>query len=313
MMRGVTTASLIIAAVAVGGFWALSIPQTFPAGSLGPHQVDLNNGRTVFNAGGCASCHAVPEQPDKSRLGGGLALHSPFGTFYVPNISPDPHDGIGRWTEAEFVTALNKGTSPDGRHYYPAFPYPSYQYIRLDDLRDLFGYLKTLPTVQGKIRDHDLAFPFTIRRGVGLWKLLFLNPKPFAPDESQSATWNRGAYLVNAPGHCAECHSPRNFAGAVIASRRFTGGPNLEGRGWVPNITQYGLKDWSEKGIAYLLETGQTPDGDSVGSSMTEVVRNTSQLSAQDRTAIATYIKSLPPVEGRKRPPRTDSGSNTHQ
>ena len=301
MMRGVT-ASLIIAAVAVGGFWALSIPQTFPAGSLGPHQVDLNNGRTVFNAGGCASCHAVPEQPDKSRLGGGLALHSPFGTFYVPNISPDPRDGIGRWTEAEFVTALNKGTSPDGRHYYPAFPYPSYQYIRLDDLRDLFGYLKTLPAVQGKIRDHDLAFPFSVRRGVGLWKLLFLNPKPFAPDESQSATWNRGAYLVNAPGHCAECHSPRNFAGAVIASRRFTGGPNLEGRGWVPNITQYGLKDWSEKDIAYLLETGQTPDGDSVGSSMTEVVRNTSQLSAQDRTAIATYIKSLPPVEGLKKP-----------
>ena len=312
-MRGVAIASLIIAAVAVGGFWTLSIPQTVAAAQLGPHQVDLNNGRTVFNAGGCASCHAVPEQPDKSRLGGGLALHSPFGTFYVPNISPDPRDGIGRWTEAEFVTALNKGTSPDGRHYYPAFPYPSYQYIRLDDLRDLFGYLKTLPTVQGKIRDHDLAFPFTIRRGVGLWKLLFLNPTPFAPDESQSATWNRGAYLVNAPGHCAECHSPRNVAGAVIASRRFTGGPNLEGRGWVPNITQYGLKDWSEKDIAYLLETGQTPDGDSVGSSMTEVVRNTSQLSAQDRTAIATYIKSLPPVEGRKRPPRTDSGSNTHQ
>jgi mono/diheme cytochrome c family protein len=313
MMRGVATASLIIAAVAVGGFWTLSIPQTVPAGSLGPHQVDLNNGRTMFSAGGCASCHAVPEQPDKSRLGGGLALHSPFGTFYVPNISPDPRDGIGRWTEAEFVTALNKGTSPDGRHYYPAFPYPSYQYVRLDDLRDLFGYLKTLPAVQGKIRDHDLAFPFTIRRGLGLWKLLFLNPKPFASDQSQSATWNRGAYLVNAPGHCAECHSPRNFAGAVIARQRFTGGPNLEGRGWVPNITQYGLKDWSEKDIAYLLETGQTPDGDSVGSSMTEVVRNTSQLSAPDRTAIATYIKSLSPVEGRKKPPRTDSGANINQ
>ena len=312
-MRGVATASLIIAAVAVGGFWTLSIPQTVPAGSLGPHQVDLNNGRTMFNAGGCASCHAVPEQPDKNRLGGGLALHSPFGTFYVPNISPDPRDGIGRWTEAEFVTALNKGTSPDGRHYYPAFPYPSYQYVRLDDLRDLFGYLKTLPAVQGKIRDHDLAFPFTMRRGLGLWKLLFLNPEPFTSDQSQSAPWNRGAYLVNAPGHCAECHSPRNFAGAVIARRRFTGGPNLEGRGWVPNITQYGLKDWSEKDIAYLLETGQTPDGDSVGSSMTEVVRNTSQLSVPDRTAIATYIKSLPPVEGRKRPPRTDSGSNTNQ
>jgi len=303
MMRIGVIAGLIIAIVAGCGLWILTIPQTVPAASLGPHQVHLDNGRTIFEAGGCVSCHAVPDQPDRNRLGGGLALHSPFGTFYVPNISPDPRDGIGGWTEAEFATALNKGTSPDGRHYYPAFPYPSYQYIRLDDLRDLFGYLKTLPPVQGKIRDHDLALPFTIRRGLGLWKLLFLSPQSFAPNPSQSVVWNRGAYLVNGAAHCAECHSQRNLAGAVIASHRFAGGPNPGGRGWVPNITQYGLKDWSDKDIAYLLETGQTPDGDSVGATMTEVVRNTAQLSAQDRMAIATYIKSLPPVEGPKKPP----------
>lgn len=302
MLRIGTIAALIIVIVAGCGLWISSTPQTVRAASLGPHRVDLGNGKTLFEAGGCASCHAVPNQPDRNRLGGGLALHSPFGTFYAPNISSDPRDGIGGWTEAQFVTALNKGTSPDGRHYYPAFPYPSYQSIRLDDLRDLFGYLKTLPPVQGKIRDHDLAFPFTIRRGLGLWKLLFLSPKSFAPDPGQSAIWNRGAYLVNGPGHCAECHSPRNLAGAVIASQRFAGGPNPGGRGWVPNITQSGLKDWSDKDIAYLLETGQTPDGDSVGSTMTEVVRNTAQLSAQDRTAIATYIKSLPPVEGPEKP-----------
>lgn len=302
-MRLVAIAAAVIVVAAACAFWILSIPQTVPAESLGPHQVDLNNGKTIFDAAGCVSCHAVPGQPDRNRLGGGLALHSPFGTFYVPNISPDPRDGIGNWTEAAFVTALNKGTSPDGRHYYPAFPYSSYQYIRRDDLRDLFGYLKTLPPVQGEIRDHDLAFPFTIRRGLGLWKLLFLKPKSFAPDPSRSALWNRGAYLVNAPGHCAECHSPRNIAGAVIASQRFAGAPALDGRGWVPNITQYGLKDWSENDIAYLLETGQTPDGDSVGSTMTELVRNTSQLSPQDRAAIATYIKSLPPVQGPKKPP----------
>jgi mono/diheme cytochrome c family protein len=136
-----------------------------------------------------------------------------------------------------------------------------------------------------------------------LWKLLFLDGAPFRPDPARSAVWNRGAYLVNGPGHCAECHSPRNPIGGIVATLRFAGGPPAEGKGWVPNITQYDLKDWSEKDIAYLLETGQTPEGDSVGSSMAEVVRNTGQLSPEDRAAIAAYVKSLPPVEGPK-PPR---------
>ena len=302
MIRIVASAALLAVLVAGGGFWVLSMPQTISPAALPAHQADLNNGKTLFAAGGCASCHAVPDQPDRTRLGGGLSLHSPFGTFYVPNISPDPQDGIGRWTDAQFVTALNQGTSPDGRHYYPAFPYPSYQTIRFDDLRDLFGYLKTLPPVQGKVRDHDLVFPFTFRRGLGLWKRLFLDGKVFAPDPTQSALFNRGAYLVNGAAHCAECHTSRNMLGALIPSQRFAGGPNPDGRGWVPNITQYGLKDWSEKDIAYLLETGQTPDGDSVGSSMTEVVRNIAQLSPQDRMAIATYIKALPAVQGPKKP-----------
>ncbi len=120
-----------------------------PASALPAHTPDLANGKEMFYAGGCASCHAVPKQPDKTRLGGGLALNSAFGTFYVPNISSDPNDGIGAWTEAQFVTALTKGTSPEGEHYYPAFPYTSYQHIRFDDLRDLFAYLKTLPARAG--------------------------------------------------------------------------------------------------------------------------------------------------------------------
>ena len=118
----------------------------------------------MFFAGGCASCHAVPKQPDKTKLGGGLALGSPFGTFYVPNISSDPKDGIGGWSEAQFVTAMTKGTSPSGEHLFPAFPYPSYQHMTFDDVRDLFAFLKTLPAVQGRVRDHDVRFPFNIRR-----------------------------------------------------------------------------------------------------------------------------------------------------
>jgi mono/diheme cytochrome c family protein len=201
----------------------------------------------MFEAGGCSSCHAIPNQVDKQQLGGGRALHSPFGTFYVPNISTDPHDGIGAWTEAQFITAMIKGTSPTGQHYYPAFPYTSYQRMKLDDLRDLFAYVKTLPSVQGKVRSHDLPFPFSIRRGVGLWKQLFLDGNMFQPDPTKSTTWNRGAYLVNGPAHCLECHSPRNIFGAVVQSQLFAGGPNPEGKGFIPNITQLGLKDCRKK------------------------------------------------------------------
>jgi mono/diheme cytochrome c family protein len=145
-----------------------------------------------------------------------------------------------------------------------------------------------------------MSFPFSFRRGLGLWKLLYLDGKPFAPDPTKSAMLNRGAYLVEGPGHCAECHSPRNLIGGIIAAQRFAGGPNPEGKGWIPNITQKDLGDWSAKDIAYLLETGQTPDGDSIGGAMTEVVRHTSQLAPEDRAAIAAYIKSLAPVEGPK-------------
>ena len=304
MLRKLIIAVAILVAISVGGFWIVTIPKTVSPRELGPHTADVENGRVLFNAGGCASCHATPKQEDKSRLGGGLPLKSAFGTFYAPNISPDRNDGIGAWTEAQFVTALREGTLASGQHLYPAFPYTSYRLITIDDSMDLFAYLKTLPAVAGKAPDHELPFPFGLRRALGIWKLMFLGDEPFRPDSQRSADWNRGAYLVNGAGHCAECHSPRNFLGAIIPGLRFTGGPNPVGRGWVPNITQQELKDWSEQDIANLLETGETPEGDHVGSLMAEVVRSTAQLPDQDRAAIAAYIKSLPAVEGLKPPPR---------
>lgn len=294
----VVVGTVVVAALALVAFWLLTISETVPASVLAPHPPDLANGKIMFHAGGCASCHAVPKQEDKTRLGGGLALGSPFGTFYVPNISSDRTDGIGAWTEAQFVTAMVKGTSPTGEHLFPAFPYTSYQRMSLGDIRDLFAYLKTLPAVTGKVRDHALPFPFNIRRTLGLWKLLFLDGRPFAPDPSQTAQWNRGAYLINAPGHCAECHSPRNMLGAIKRNQRFTGGPSPDGQGGVPNITQQKLKNWTVKDIADTLTTGMTPDADFVGGSMAEVVRNTAQLSEADREAMATYIKALPPGGG---------------
>lgn len=300
MLRRILILLAIAALLGFGVFWALTRPQQVAAADLPAYTPDVANGRTMFNAGGCASCHAVPGRQDRTVLGGGLALRSPFGTFYVPNISPDPADGIGRWTEAQFVTAMWKGTSPDGAHYYPAFPYSSYQRMTLSDVRDLLAYLKTLPQAAGKVRDHDLPFPFNIRRTLGAWKLLFLDGKLFVPDAHKSQQWNRGAYLVNGPGHCAECHSPRNALGGIVAAQRFAGGPDPEGEGFVPNITQKALADWSEKDFETLLESGETPGGDSVGGSMGPVIRNTSQLSAADRAAMAVYLKSLPAVEGPK-------------
>jgi mono/diheme cytochrome c family protein len=302
MLRRIVLALFLAGAAAFALYWWLTAPPIMLAVTEGAYTPNLANGQVIFNAGGCPSCHAVPGQPDRLKLGGGLAIPSPFGTFYAPNISPDPADGIGRWTEANFVAALTKGISPEGTHYFPAFPYTSYQHAKVEDVRDLFAYLKTLPKITGKVRDHDLPFPFNIRRNVGIWKLLFMDGKPFAADSTRSTRWNRGAYLVNSFGHCAECHSPRNFLGGIIAAQRFAGGPDPEGEGWVSNITQKGLGDWSEKDIAYFLETAQTPDGDSAGGSMARVIKNTSQLPAEDRAAMADYLKSLPPVEGPPRP-----------
>jgi mono/diheme cytochrome c family protein len=293
---------LIVVVLAGAGFWFVTRPAAIEAGSLGAHTPDLENGRTMFYAGGCASCHATPNQDDKTRLSGGMALKSPFGTFHAPNISSDAKDGIGGWTEANFVTAMWKGASPDRRHYYPVFPYTSYQRMTMPDVRDLFAYLKTLPAIAGQVREHDLPFPFNVRFALGGWKLLSLDGQPFQPDPSKSAEWNRGAYLVNGPGHCAECHSPRNAWGAIIERQRFAGGPDPEGgEGWIPNITQAGIGNYSEQDIARILETGELPDGDSVGGTMRAVVRNTSQLTPRDRAAMALYVKSLPPVEGPKR------------
>ena len=309
MLRRLLLLAVLAGLAGLGTFWWLTIPAVVAANALPAYSPNLANGLTTFNAGGCSSCHAVPNQPDRLKLGGGLAIPSPFGTFNVPNISPDPNDGIGRWSEADFVTAVLRGTSPAGVHYFPAFPYTSYQHARIEDVRDLFAYLKTLAPVTGRARDHDLPFPFNIRRNVGVWKFLFRDGKPFVPDASHSASWNRGAYLVNSLGHCAECHSPRNFLGGIISARRFAGGPNPEGEGWVPNITQKGLADWNVKEIAYFLETGQMPDGDSAGGSMARVIKNTSQLPAEDRAAIAEYLKSLPPVEGPPRPKKAEKAA----
>ena len=301
-MRRLVGLVLVLLLLVATGLWIATAPKTVDPAMLPSRPADLANGRTMFLAGGCAECHVSAGQDDRQKLGGGMALKSGFGTFHVPNISPHPRDGIGGWSEADFVSALMKGTSPDGRHYYPSLPYTSYQRMDVSDVRDIFAYIKTLPSVEGAVRDHELPFPFNIRRGLGLWKLLYLDGEPFRPDAGRSATWNRGAYLVNGPGHCGECHTPRNFIGGPIRSLMFAGGPSPEGEGWIPNITQKPLRDWSEKDFADMLDTGRTPEGESLSGAMRDVIQNTAQLSPHDRAAMGDYLKSLPAIEGPARP-----------
>src|SRR6202171_6313572 len=163
MLRRIFLGSALVGTAALGVYWWLTAPPVVQGGIARPYAPTPANGLTTFSAAGCSSCHAVPGQPDRLRLGGGLAIPSPFGTFYAPNISSDPVDGIGRWTEAEFVDAVTKGISPAGFHYFPAFPYPSYQHAKVGDVRELFAYMKTLTAVSGKVRDHDVPFTFTFR------------------------------------------------------------------------------------------------------------------------------------------------------
>jgi mono/diheme cytochrome c family protein len=287
---------LIIAGLGAG--WIITEPR--PAfGEAEAARIDQGGdaarGKLIFDAGDCASCHASPGQPDRLRLGGGLALGSPFGTFHPPNISPDPRDGIGRWRTIDLANALMSGVSPGGLHYYPALPYTSYAHMRVEDVQDLMAYLRTLPPVQGHAPPHDLPFPLTIRRFIGLWKLLYLDRSPLRPDASQDAAWNRGHYLVESLGHCAECHSARNILNAIKPATRLAGGYDQTGVGYVPNITPAGIGGWSTADVVNALTTGQTPELRQIGSSMADVVTNLAMLPQSDREAIAEYVRSLPP------------------
>lgn len=255
---------------------------------------DAERGRLVFAAGDCASCHASPGQTNRTRLGGGLALGSPFGTFRAPNISSDRQDGIGRWRTVDLANALMSGVAPSGQHLYPSLPYTSYVRMSLDDVRDLMAYLRTLPPVAGRPPDHDIPLVAKIRRGIGAWKLLFFDTTPLVPDPAQSAEWNRGRYLVEATGHCAECHVSRNLLDAIKPATRLAGGPDQEGAAFAPNLTPTHLGHWSVDDFVTFFATGQTPEGRFVGWTMADVVTNTAALPESDRRAMAVYLKSLP-------------------
>lgn len=288
MKRAALLLLAALVAAALAGFW-LSRPQPLGAAALPAHEPDPLNGEVLFHAGGCAACHGAD-------LAGGLELATAFGTFRVPNITPDAQSGIGHWSALDFVNAMKRGVAPEGRHYYPAFPYTSYTQMTLPDLLDLKAYLDAFDPVGREVADHELQFPWNLRRGLGLWKRLYLDDSPVLAVTEGDAALERGRYLVEAVGHCAECHTPRGRLGGLDRSLWLAGGASPEGEGKVPNITPHeqGLGGWSAHDIERYLRSGFTPDYDMVGGAMVDVQENLAHLGDADRAAIAAYLKSVP-------------------
>ncbi|MFN4056830.1 MAG: c-type cytochrome [Roseinatronobacter sp.] len=291
MRKLVIAAAALAIAGAVAGWW-LTAPAPLPAQAFAGITGDAVAGEQVFYAGGCASCHkGIAHNADPLILSGGRSFVTEFGTFRAPNISPDPVHGIGRWSFPQFANAVMRGVAPDGAHYYPAFPYTSYARAEVQDIADLFAFMQTLPAEATPSAAHDLGFPFTIRRGIGLWKQLYLNDDwVIASDLTEEQT--RGRYLVEALAHCAECHTPRDAFGGLDTSRWMQGAPNPSGRGNIPAIAGARFT-WTAFDISAYLETGFTPQFDVVGGSMGDVVKSLQKLPKSDLDAIAAYIVGL--------------------
>lgn len=279
--------------------WFLSAPSYVDPAAFDGLTGDAAAGAQVFHAGGCSSCHSAPEAKGGAKviLAGGRQFPTDFGTFVVPNISSDPVRGIGNWSVTDLANAMLKGVSPSGQHYYPAFPYSSYQRMTPQDIADLRAYLKTLPASDRPNARHKVSFPFDVRRTLGLWKMMFVKSGPVISLDAPTDEVLRGQYLVEGPGHCGECHTSRNAVGGLDYAKWLAGGPNPDGPGSIPNITGHpsGLSGWSTEDIASYLKTGFRPDFDMASGAMSEVIENLSRLPDSDRAAIAAYLKAVPP------------------
>ncbi len=291
--RGAIAVAAAVVLALGGAGWVLTGPDPVPPEALAPLTGDPARGVQVFAAAGCAACHIAPDAKpsDAPLLSGGRGFASDFGTFRAPNISPSAQ-GIGDWTDAEIVTAVMRGVSPSGAHYYPALPYDSYGKADLQDMVDMVAHLRRLPPSDAANLPHEVGFPFNIRRALGLWKLMFVS-RDWVMDGDLTAAQLRGRYLVEALGHCGACHTARNALGGLRRDAWLAGAPHPSGKGRIPNITPGGL-DWSEADIAYYLETGFTPEFDTAGAEMAEVVSNLARLPPEDRAAIASYLKIVP-------------------
>lgn len=252
----------------------------------------LERGHYLVYAGDCAACHTAD---GGKPFAGGRAIPTPFGTIYSTNITRDPETGIGRWSNKEFYKAMHEGVGRDGKRLYPAFPYPWYTKVGVDDVRAIKAYLDALPPVKQKNKPSALPWPLSIREVMAGWNTLYFHEGTFRTNPNKPAQWNRGAYLVEGLGHCGACHTPENVLGAPKKGERLEGG---YGEHWYASSLTGELRDglgvWSNQEIVEYLKTGSNVKAAAAGP-MAEVVRNSTQhLADSDLNAIATYLKDLP-------------------
>lgn len=250
----------------------------------------------VFTISGCAHCHTAE---GGKPLAGGRALPTPFGTFYAPNITAHPTEGIGSWSRDDFYRALHEGESPAGHAYFPAFPYTAYSRLSRADVDAIYDHIFSLPVVATPNRDHELAWYVDFRIAAWGWRLLFFEAGESVADPARSDGWNRGAYIAEAMAHCQECHSPRDWFGVIQADLGYSGNPHGPEDEKVPNITSHasGIGDWSEAALDGFLRWGELPDGEYTAGSMEAVITGTGKLTDADRAALIEYLRALPAID----------------
>jgi mono/diheme cytochrome c family protein len=285
---------LLLVVVAGGGAlayaWKPAIDEIQPPGRGSFDQALVSEGARLAAVGNCTSCHT---KPGGSSFAGSFAVPTPFGTIYSSNITPDPETGIGRWSQAAFNRAMREGVRRDGSHLYPAFPYDHFTNVSDDDNKALYAFLMTRPAVRQMPPPNDLPFPINVRLVLAGWKLLFFHEGAYENVASQSAEWNRGAYLVNGLGHCGACHTPRNLLGAEKAGSHFAGGVAEGWSAYALNEASPAPVPWTVDAVSDYLRKGWHPDHGVANGPMGEVTGNLGPLPDSDIHAIATYVVSL--------------------
>jgi len=274
--------------------WRTALAALALVASTGWTQTLVERGEYLARAGDCVSCHTTP---GGAPFAGGLRLDTPFGYMLAPNITPDAETGIGRWSGADFYRAVHDGVNKRGQDMYPTMPYDFYTRVTRADVDALYAYLRTIKPVRNAVDINHLDFPFNQRFTMGVWRELYFTEGTYRPNAGKSASWNRGAYLVEGLGHCSDCHSPRNLMGGIEKSKAFQGAVI---DGWfaldLTSDISTGLGSWSAEELATYFKTGVAKDKTTTLGPMAEVIRNSlSYLTDADRLAMAEYLKSLPP------------------